>query len=247
MNITVLGVDLAKNIFQLHGVDKNGNVVLKKRLKRKTLANFIANLPVCLIGMEACIGAHYWARKFQSYGHTVKIMNPSFVKPYVKSNKNDANDSEAICEAVTRKNMRFVPIKNIEQQDIQSLHRIRTQLVEQRTATACQIRSLLVEYGIVLPIGINKIRKELPFIIEDAENNLSGTLREALNTLYEHLVSIDKKIKTYEITLQNVFKQNTDCQRICAIEGVGYLTATAVISALGTHNTFKNGRELSAC
>src|SRR5262249_37715738 len=146
MNIKTLGIDLAKNVFQLHGVDAQGAVILRKRLRRTELADFIAKLQSCLIGMESCGGANYWARKFQSFGHEVKVMNPTFVKPYVKSgNKNDFNDAEAICEAVTRPNMRFVSVKEIKPQDIQTLHRIRAQLIQNRTALINQIRGLLSE------------------------------------------------------------------------------------------------------
>ena len=157
MNITTLGIDLAKNVFQLHGVDAQGKVMLKKKLNRSGLSDFVAKLPNCLIGMEACGSSHYWARKFQSFGHTVKLMSPQFVKPYVKSNKNDEKDAEAICEAVTRPNMRFVQIKQLEQQDMQCLHRIRSQSIKNRTALTNQIRGLLSEYGIIFPKQIQNV------------------------------------------------------------------------------------------
>ncbi len=169
-SITVLGIDLAKNSFQLHGIDAKGNRVLKKKLTRSKLTAFIANLPPCLIGLEACGGAHYWVRIFSGFGHTVKMIAPQFVKPYVKSNKNDAVDAEAICEAVQRPTMRFVPSKSIEQQDIQCVHRVRSLLVGRRTAQANQIRGLLMEYGIIIPKGINQIRKAIPEILEDGKN-----------------------------------------------------------------------------
>ena len=185
MEIRTLGIDLAKRVFQLHGVDAKGNVVLKKRLGREPLLSFIANLPPCLIGMEACSGSSYWARKFQSYGHEVKLMSPQYVKPYVKTNKTDANDAEAICEAVTRPNMRFVSIKSAEQQDIQSLHRYRQRVVEQRTALSNQIRGLLTEYGIVIPQEISILRKKLPEILEEENNELTPLSREIFVQLYE--------------------------------------------------------------
>ncbi|RUM41350.1 MAG: IS110 family transposase [Desulfocapsa sp.] len=156
--ITVLGIDLAKSSFQLHGIDEQENAVLKRKLTRSKLIAFIANLPPCLIGLEACGGAHHWVRIFSELGHTVKMIAPQFVKPYVKSNKNDAVDAEAICEAVQRPNMRFVPSKSIEQQDIQCVHRVRSLLVGRRTAQANQIRGLLMEYGIVIPQGINQLK-----------------------------------------------------------------------------------------
>jgi transposase len=151
MKITTIGLDIAKQAFQIHAVDAGGRVVLRKRLRRNQLTAFFANLPPCVIGMEACCGAHYWSRVFSRFGHSVRLIAPQFVKPYVKSNKNDANDAEAICEAVSRPHMRFVPVKSVEQQDIQSLHRVRSRLISSRTQLANQIRGLLTEYGIVLP------------------------------------------------------------------------------------------------
>ncbi|MDE1863716.1 MAG: IS110 family transposase [Thaumarchaeota archaeon] len=162
MNIKRVGIDLAKQVFQLHGVDCQDKVVLRRQLRRNQLLSFFATLPPCLIGMEACGGAHYWARELQKLGHTVKLMAPQFVKPYVKSNKNDANDAEAICEAVGRPKMRFVSVKTIAQQDLQAIHRIRSELVQQRTAKANQIRGLLAEYGIVVGRQVATLRRALP-------------------------------------------------------------------------------------
>ena len=244
--ITVLGIDLAKNSFQLHGVDKDGRVVLKKKLSRYKLAAFMANLSPCLIGLEACGGAHYWVRTFTQMGHTVRMIAPQFVKPYVKSNKNDAVDAEAICEAVQRPSMRFVPVKGIEQQDIQSIHRIRSQQVARRTAQANQIRGLLLEYGIIIPKGITSIRKAIPDILEDAENTLTSLFRELLRELYDEMVHHDERIGTLEQKLKMICVQNEDCQRLLTIPGVGFLTATALIAAIGDITVFKNGRELAA-
>ncbi len=168
--ITVLGIDLAKQSFQLHGINAQGEAVLRKTVTRNKLMAFLVNLPPCLIGLEACGGAHYWVRAIKKMGHTARMIAPQFVKPFVKSNKNDAADAEAICEAVQRPSMRFVPVKNLEQQDVQSLHRIRSQAVARRTALANQIRGLLMEYGIIMPRGISFVRKEVPLILEDAEN-----------------------------------------------------------------------------
>jgi transposase len=163
MNIKRIGLDLAKQVFQVHGVDFQEKVVLRKQLRRNQVLAYFSKLSPCLIGMEACSSAHYWGRELQKLGHTVKLMAPQFVKPYVKGNKNDANDAEAICEAVARPSMRFVAIKTIEQQDIQAVHRIRTELVRQRTAKVNQIRGLLAEYGIVIVRRVEKLRKELPY------------------------------------------------------------------------------------
>jgi transposase len=163
-NIKVLGIDLAKNVFQLHGTDARGKCILRKRLSREKLIEFVAKLSPCLIGIEACIGAHYWARLFERMGHTVKMMAPYLVKPYMKSNKNDRNDAGGIAEAVTRPEMKFIPIKKIEQQDILLLHRARELVIKQRTAQANQIRGLLAEYGVVIPQGIYNVKILLEFL-----------------------------------------------------------------------------------
>lgn len=206
----------------------------------------MANLPVCLIGLEACGGAHHWVRILTAMGHSVRMMAPQFVKPYVKSNKNDAVDAEAICEAVQRPNMRFVPAKSIEQQDIQSLHRIRSQLVGRRTAQANQIRGLLMEYGIIIPQGIAYIRKSLPDILEDGESQLSVIFREQLSDLYDEMVYLDDRIDQLELSLKMICQQNEDCKRLLTIPGVGLMTATALIAAIGDISAFKSGRELAA-
>lgn len=244
--IKVLGIDLAKQSFQLHGVDEAGNVVLKKKLSRQQLCAFIAKLPPCLIGLEACGGAHHWVRTLTRLGHIVRMIAPQFVKPYVKSNKNDAVDAEAICEAVQRPNMRFVPGKTIEQQDIQSVHRIRSQQVCKRTAQANQIRGLLMEYGIIIPKGISYIRKAIPGLLEDAENGLTPLFRELLSELYDEMVHFDERISALEQKLVAISVQNKDCQRLLTIPGIGLLTATALIAAIGDITVFKNGRELAA-
>ena len=244
--IKVLGIDLAKQSFQLHGVDESGQTVLRKTLSRSKLSAFVAQLPPCLIGLEACGGANHWVRVFKEFGHTVRMMAPQFVKPYVKSNKNDAVDAEAICEAVQRPSMRFVPEKSIEQQDMQSLHRIRSQLVGRRTAQANQIRGLLLEYGIVIPQGIRHVRKQLPLILEAADNGLSDLFRELLHELYEELVHLDKRLDGLEQKLLRLSAQNDDCQRLMTIPGIGLLSATALVAAVGDVSNFKNGRELAA-
>src|SRR5450432_1930956 len=186
MKITTVGIDLAKNVFQVHGIDERGNAVLRKQLLRAQVAVFFGNLPPCLIGMEACASAHYWGRTLQRYGHTVRLMASQFVKPYVKTNKNDAADAEAICEAVGRPNMRFVPIKSVEQQAILSVHRVRQGFVKARTAQANQIRGLLTEFGLVIPVGIRSIERKVPEFLEDATNGLSGASRALFARLIEH-------------------------------------------------------------
>lgn len=182
MKATTIDLDIAKNSFHVHGVDAHGRRVISKSLTRKQVLPYFANLPTCLVGIEACGGAHYWAREIGQLGHTVKLMAPQFVKPYVKSNKNDAADAEAICEAVSRPNMRFVPAKTLEQQSILSVHRVRQSTVEARTGQANMIRGLLMEYGIVIPQGLQVVRVKLPGLIEDASNGLDDRMRALLGT-----------------------------------------------------------------
>lgn len=246
MNVKTLGIDLAKRVFQLHGIDSEGRVIIRKRLSRTEFPNFIAKLPPCLIGMEACSGSNYWARKFIQFGHTVKLMSPQFVKPYVKSNKNDKNDAEAICEAVARPTMRFIPIKEVKQQDIQALHRIRSQLIQTRTALVNQIRGLLAEYGVIIPIQIQNVRKRLSEILDDQSNELTEFSRALFKELYEDLIKIDERMHSCDKKLVMIFKTNSNCKRISEVPGVGLVTATAIIASINDAKVFKNGRELSA-
>ena len=246
MKATTIGIDLAKHLFQLHGVDQHGKTVLKRQLKRGQMISFFSNLPPSLIGMEACGSAHYWANKLQGLGHTVKLMAPQFVKPYVKSQKNDANDAEAICEAVGRPNMRFVTIKSAAQQDIQALHRIRSELVRQRTAKANQIRGLLSEYGIVVPTGIGTLRRAIPEIQEDAENGLSSLFRRALEGLRRDLEVFDTRVAELDAEIVQVAVNDETAQRLQSIPGIGPMGATALVAAFGDARQFARGRDLAA-
>ena len=247
MNITTLGIDIAKNFFQLHGVDSNGKAVLKKRLIRAKLLPFIAKLRKCRIVMEACGGANYWARKFSEYGHTVKLISPQFVKPFVKSHKNDRNDAEAIVEADSRPNMRYVSPKTIEQQDLQSLLRLREGCIEMRTKMSNQLRGLLAEYGIVIPVGLSHFRKEIPKLYDrDKENGLTNPLKEMIEIQYNFVTQMEEKIKTYEERLTKIAKTNEACQRVQDVEGIGPITAVALAATVGNPNDFKNGRHFSA-
>lgn len=246
MNISILGIDIAKNVFQLHGVDKSGKKVLAKRIYREELITYVSKLFPCIIAMEACSGSSYWYRRFTELGHTVKLISPQYVKPYVKTNKNDACDAEAICEAASRPNMRFVSPKNIEQQGIQSVHRVRERLIGNRTALVNQIRGLLAEHGIIAAKGIGHIRKQLPRILEDMENELMGSDRELFRDLYEELYRLDEKIHDYDKKLEIIYKNNPVCQRLAQIEGLGIVTTTALVAAIGDAKVFKNGRQMSA-
>ncbi|PHV09526.1 IS110 family transposase [Chitinimonas sp. BJB300] len=246
MKIMTIGIDLAKNVFQLHGVDEHGKTILKKQLRREQMTVYFANLPQCLIGMEACGGAHHWARLLQSFGHTVKLMAPQFVKPYVKTNKNDAADAAAICEAVTRPDMRFVPIKTVEQQAILSVHRARAGFVKARTATANEIRGLLAEFGIIIPQGIHAIGRRIPEIQEDGENELPSTFKQLLQTLSDHLKALDQQIEALEQDIQCWHRNAAVSVRLAKIPGIGPLTASALVATVGDARNFSNGRQLAA-
>jgi len=246
MKITTVGIDLAKNVFQVHGVDERGKAGLRKQLKRKEVVSFFANLEPCLIGMEACGSAHYWARKLAALGHTVRLMAPQFVKPYVKTNKSDRNDAEAICEAVARPNMRFVPVKTGEQQAVLSVHRARQGFVKARTAQANQIRGLLAEFGIVIPKGMGHIAKRLPEILEDGENGVPGMMRELIERLGENLKDMDKQVGELERQIKLWHRDNEQSRKLEAIAGIGPITASAYVASVGDAKSFKNARQVAA-
>ena len=246
MNITTIGIDLAKNVFQVHGADERGKAVLTKVLRRSQMLQFFAQRPPCLIGMEACGSAHFWARKLTALGHTVKLMAPQFVKPYVKTNKNDARDAEAICEAVSRPSMRFVAIKTPEQQALLALHRARQGLVRARTAQGNQIRGLLAEFGYVIPKGRRHLESYVPEILEDAENGLAGMSRELFARLLEHLRHLDTQVLALEAQIKAWHREDAASQRLEQIPGIGPLTASALVASIGDARNFKNGRQLSA-
>jgi transposase len=246
MEITTIGLDIAKSVFHLYAVNKMGRYVKKKQLKRKQLLPFLAQLDPCLIAMEACGGANYWAREMKALGHEVKLIAPQYVKPYVKGNKNDYNDAEAIAEAVQRPTMRFVPIKSVEQQDIQNLHRQRERINKARTALVNQVRGLLAEYGIVINKGVSAVRKGLPDLLEDAENGLTMRSRELFADLLEELRVLDERFKQSEKQIEASNRGNEVCQRLDEILGVGPITASAAYAAAGDGKDFVNGRHFSA-
>jgi transposase len=246
MKIATVGVDLAKNVFQIHGADAKGKCVISKRLTRRQFLPFFANLPPCLIGLEACGSSNHWARHLLAAGHQVRQISPQYVKPYVKTNKNDANDAEAICEALSRPGMRFVPVKRIDQQDIQAIHRVRERLVHERTALVNQTRGLLREYGIAISLGIRPFRKRIPEVLEDANNELTPLTREIIADQYACLIDLDRRITQYDQRIDTVFRNDDRCQRLTSIDGVGPMTATALVAAIGNAETFRNGRHLAA-
>lgn len=244
--ITTLGIDLAKNVFQLHGVDATGQVVLRREVRRAQLMKTIAQLQPCLVGIEACGGAHYWARRFAEHGHQVKMMSPQFVKPYRKSDKNDRNDAEAICEAVTRPSMRFVTVKSVEQQDMLTLHRAREGLMKERVALINRIRGSLAEYGIVIAKNVSNLRCMLPRILEDAENELTAVARQLFNELYEDLGVREERIAHLERSIRALGSQHDVVRRLETVPGIGLLSATALFAAVGDARQYQNGRQLAA-
>jgi transposase len=246
MNITTVGIDLAKNLFQVHAVDARGKLVLRKQLRRAQVAVFFANLPPCLIGMEACASAHHWGRTLERFGHTVRLMASQFVKPYVKTNKNDAADAEAICEAVGRQNMRFVPIKSVEQQAILSVHRVRQGFVKARTAQANQIRGLLGEFGLVIPQGIYNVAKRVPELLEDASNELPVAFRQLVERLTEHLKELDRQVKDFEQQIIAWHRSSDLSRKLENIPGIGPLAASALVASIADARSFDNGRQVSA-
>lgn len=247
MKISRMGIDLAKNVFQIHGVDAHEKVVIRKQLKRHQMLEYFHLQAPMLVGMEACGSAHYWARTLTSIGHTVKLMAPQHVKPYVKSNKSDLNDAEAICEAVARPTMRFVPMKSIEQQDMQAVHRVRERLVQARTALVNEVRGLLAEYGIVIGrTGVAAVRSALPELLENSANGLSFKLREILHDMSTELNALERNIKRYDDKIQQHGAEDPRVKRLMQIDGVGPITASAIVTAVGDARQFKNGREMAA-
>jgi len=246
MSIVVCGIDLAKSIFQIHGIDENEEVISKKQLRRKQVLEYFANREPCLIGMEACSGAHYWARELTNLGHVVRLMSPQHVKPYIKGNKNDANDAAGICEAVTRPSMRFVGVKTQGQQDILMLHRIRSQKVKTRTALVNQIRGLLAEFGFVLTKRIEPFRREVVELLCEDNPRLSTLANRNFYQLYEDLLVLDDQILRVENELKATVKNDVDCQRLMTLPGIGWITASALVAHIGDISQFKNGRELAA-
>jgi transposase len=247
MQIARIGLDLAKYVFEIHGVDARGKTIVRKTLRRHAVSTFFANLPRCLVGMEASNGAHFWAKALSELGHDVRLMSPQFVTPYVKSNKNDRNDAEAICEAVGRPNMRFVPIKSAEQLAVQAVHRIRSRLVADRVRLVNQVRGLLAEHGIVVAKDIANLRRALARIVDDNEDRTLNPLVSVLMVeLREELTELDARIKGYDRKIRELYRNSQICQRLGKVEGIGPVTATALVAAVGDRRSFKNGRQFAA-
>ena len=240
--VTTVGIDLAKNVFSLHGVDGAGKTVLRRTVRRDRLLETVAGLSPCLIGMEACSGAHEWGRRFQQHGHTVRLMAPKFVAPYRKSDKNDGNDAEAVCEAVSRPSMRFVPVKSTEQQALLAMHRVRQGFVVERTALINRLRGLMSEFGVVLPLRSVTVRRQAA----QAAEELPELARRAVNDLLEQLRELDDRIEGYDREIEAQARLSEPARRLMKIRGIGATTALAIVATVGNAREFKNGRQFAA-
>jgi transposase len=245
MKIKAIGLDLAKNVFQVHGVDEHDKVAVRRQLKRSQVREYFARLQPCLIGMEACATAHFWGRKLAAMGHTVRLIAPQYVKPYLKTNKNDARDAEAICEALLRPSMRFVALKSPEQQALLALHRLRQGLLDSRTALVNQLRALLAEFGVVVGVGRQRFEQALPRLIEEP-SEVPGLLRESLEPMRLQLVQLNAAIAQLEAQIGAWHRQSEASRRVAKVPGVGPLTATATVASVGDAKVFDSGRGFAA-
>ena len=245
-DITLLGIDLAKDVFQLHGVNEYGKKILGKKVSRSALSTLIANMPKCKIVMEACGSSNYWSRKFMSFGHTVKQISPQHVKPFVQGNKNDKNDARAIVIAAQQDDMPTVPTKTIAQQEMQMNHRYRESLVQDRTALANRIRGYLREMGIFLVVGLSQVRKEVPLLLEDATNELTADMRGIISSCHKKVLKLDEEIECYTQKIELFCKQNDMCGRLMQLPGVGPMSASIIYATVGDPLHFKNGRHFAA-
>ena len=246
MEITTLGIDIGKSVFHLVGLDRRGRVVMRKRLLRDRLLKLTANSPRCLIGMEACCGAHYPGRALVAQGHDVRLMPAQYVRPFLKGNKNDYLDAEATAEAVQRPTMRFVPIKTVEQLDLQALHRVRDRLVSRRTALINQIRAFLLERGVTVPAGRHRLAQRMWWLLDDVENGLSERMRSLLRGLWQEWRQLESDIDGADRQIVAIARQDDACRRLAEIPGVGPMIATALVAAIGDGSAFTKGRDLAA-
>jgi transposase len=244
MQVARIGFDSAKRSFQVHGVDAHGKVIIRKQLSRGKVLGYFAQLPPCRIGREACGGAHYWARELGKLGHDVRLMAVQYIRPYRTHQKNDQNDAEAICEAVSRPRTRCVPVKTEAQQAVLTVHRARERLVTERTALANQIRGVVMEYGIVIARGIQRLRRALPELL--TAETLPELVREVVEELRERLLELDRRIAEYDRRIEQLAKQNEAACRLMQVEGVGPITATAVVATMGDGHAFQHGRQCAA-
>jgi transposase len=246
MSAAFIGLDLAKSVFQVHGVDAQGKVVVTKRLRRDAVLAFFANLPPCVVGMEACAGSHFWAREIAGLGHTVRLMAPQYVKPYVKRQKNDRADAEAICEAVQRPSMRFVAVKSEEQQSTLAIHRVRETLVAQKTQLINALRAHLAEFGIIAPQGAGKIAQLTAVVADLDDTRVPALARIVLQSLVDQLRDTQRRVEDLDARLAEQARENKVCQRLMTVPGIGPITATALTATVGDATVFESGRHLAA-
>jgi transposase len=247
MDMTTVGVDLAKQVFAVHGVDRHGKIGIKKTLRREQMVAFFTKLKPCIVAMEACGSSHYWARRLAKLGHSIKLIAPQFVKPYVKGNKHDAADAAAICEAASRPSMRFVAVKSPEAQAVLALHRVRDGFIKARTAQANQLRGLLAEFGLIVPLGMARLLKDVKGMIADDSNELPPLMRQLAQRLLSHLLELDEQVQEIDNQIRELSRQSSVCRRLEQIPGIGPITATALAAMVGEQiREFKNGRQLAA-
>jgi transposase len=246
MQVTTVGLDIAKNLFQVHGADAQGRPALKRKLARGKVLEFFANLPPCLVGLEACGAAHHWARELAKLGHTVRLMPPQYVRPYVKTNKHDAADAEACCEAVTRPGMRFVPVKDEDRQSVLMLHRVREQLLKQRTATINALRAHLAEFGVVAAQRRTGLRELLAVVADQEDRRVPPLARELLQILADQLHALEERTAALDRRLIGMVRDDTACARLAGVPGIGPVIATALAAAVGDAKAFASGRHLAA-
>jgi transposase len=244
--VSTIGLDLAKTVFQVHGVDRSGDVVISKQLRRHRVLPFFRKLAPCLIGMEACASSHHWARELTALGHEVRIMPAGYVKPYVKRNKNDAADAAAICEAVTRPTMRFVAVKSREQQSLMMLHRTRSLLIRQRTMLVNALRAHLAEFGIVAPVGLNGLQTLLAVVCDPKDERLPTLARTCLASLMTALRTVEQEIATGERRIHAWHRSSEASRRLEVIPGIGPIIAAALVGSVSNPEVFKSGRDLAA-
>jgi transposase len=242
----IFGLDLGKTWFHVVGINGQGKPVLRKKFNRTQLAEFAGTTARCIVAMESCPGSQHWGRRFTEHGHEVRIIPAQFVKPYLKANKNDFNDAEAIAEAASRATMRFVALKNAEQLELQATHRVRERFVSERTAVVNQMRALLLEHGIVIPVGRVKFEKAMPDILEDAENGLSVRMRDLLRRLRERWRALDIEVDEVTALLRTIGNQSELCRRALTVPGIGPIISTAVVAAVGNAQMFRRGRDMAA-
>ncbi|MGF7209757.1 transposase [Skermanella aerolata] len=246
MSTAFIGLDLAKSVFQVHGVDAQGKVVVTKRLRRDAMLAFFANLPVCVVGMEACAGSHFWAREIARLGHTVRLMAPQYVKPYVKRQKNDRADAEAICEAVQRPSMRFVAVKSEDQQSTLAIHRVRETLVAQKTQLINALRAHLAEFGIIAPQGAGKVTQLTAVVADLEDSRVPALARSVLQSLVDQLRDTERRVEDLDARLAEQAQADKVCQQLMTVPGIGPITATALTATVGDATVFESGRHLAA-